>query len=157
MRCLVGSVHGETEIIGLDLGHGGELDVELGQVSTSDFLVEFLGQHVDPEREILRTGPEGDLSEDLVGKGAGHDERRMASSASQVDETTLGEEDDMATIWHGEAIHLWLDIGHRLGGGLEPCNINLDVEVADAAVAIRTQPMREENASLTCKRWRPRA
>lgn len=39
---LVGSVDGEGEVVGLDLGHGGELDVKLGQVSSGDHLVERL-------------------------------------------------------------------------------------------------------------------
>jgi hypothetical protein len=38
-------------------------------------------------------GPEGDLGEDLVGEGARHDPRRVAGSASEVDETSLSEED----------------------------------------------------------------
>lgn len=39
---LVRSVDGKGEVVGLDLGHGGELDVKLGQVGSGDHLVEGL-------------------------------------------------------------------------------------------------------------------
>ena len=42
---LVRAVDRDIEIIRLSLGEGGELNVELGQVSARDLLVEFLGQH----------------------------------------------------------------------------------------------------------------
>lgn len=70
---LVRTLDGQTKVVGLDLGHGGELDAELSQVGTSDLLVERLGEHVDTERVSLRVSPKGDLSQNLVGKRAGHD------------------------------------------------------------------------------------
>lgn len=82
---LVGSVDGEGEVVGLDLGHGGELDVKLGQVSSGDHLVEgliddsdrrlasahqagqtdtaHLGKDVDTKGVLLVLSPEGDLCE----------------------------------------------------------------------------------------------
>ncbi len=42
---LVRAVDRDIEVLRLSLGEGGELNVELGQVSTRDLLVEFLGQH----------------------------------------------------------------------------------------------------------------
>ena len=92
---LVGTVLGKVEVLGLLIAEDGQLDVELLEVSTSDLLIQLLGQDVDTERELLRGCPEGDLSEDLVGEGAGHDEGRVSGSASEVDKTTLGEEDDV--------------------------------------------------------------
>lgn len=79
---LVGAIDGDVQVTGLGLGQGGQLDIEGGQVGTGDLLVELLGEHVDTERELLGGGPEGDLGEDLVGEGAGHDERRVTSSTS---------------------------------------------------------------------------
>jgi hypothetical protein len=55
------------------------------------------------------------LSEDLVGEGAGHDERRVASGTSQVYETALSEENDVVAIGHEETINLRLDVGNALG------------------------------------------
>jgi hypothetical protein len=34
----------------------------------------------------------------------------VSSSASQVDETALGEEDDVAAVLHLESVDLWLDV-----------------------------------------------
>ena len=100
--------------IGLALGGAGELDVLLGEL-----LVAGLVQH--------------DLGKDLVGEGAGHDEGRVASGASQVDETALSEEDDVAAVLHEVAVDLGLDAGDRLGVLLEPRNVDFDIEVTDVA------------------------
>jgi len=40
---------------------------------------------VNSERVLLVLGPESDLSKDLVGERAGHDERRVSGSTSEVD------------------------------------------------------------------------
>ena len=129
---LVRTVDRKTEVVGLCLGESGELDVELGKMGTGDFLVEFLGEHVDAERELLGSLPEGNLSKDLVGEGAGHDEGRVASRTAEVHETALSEEDNVTAIGHGEAINLGLDIDNRLGVGLEPCNVDLNIKVTNA-------------------------
>lgn len=92
---LVGTVLGKVEVLGLRVGKDGQLDTKLPEVSTSDLLIQSLGQNVDAKRELLRGRPEGDLSENLVGEGAGHDERWMSGSASEVDETTFGKENNM--------------------------------------------------------------
>lgn len=42
---LVRTVDRDIEILGLDVGELGELDVEIRQVKTGDLLVELLGQH----------------------------------------------------------------------------------------------------------------
>lgn len=47
---LVRTANGETEVVGLLCGHGGELDVELTQVGTSDLLVKSLGEHATSQR-----------------------------------------------------------------------------------------------------------
>jgi hypothetical protein len=58
---LVGASNREREVVGLDLGHGRQLDVELGQVGAGDLLVEGLGEDVNAERVLLRLGPKSDL------------------------------------------------------------------------------------------------
>ena len=50
----------------------------------------------------------------------------------QVDETTLGEEDDVAAVSHGVAIDLGLDIRDGDSVGLEPGDVDLDIKVSDA-------------------------
>jgi len=42
---LVGTVLGETKVVGLLGGHGGELDAKLTEMGSSNLLVEGLGEH----------------------------------------------------------------------------------------------------------------
>ena len=42
---LVGTVLGETKVVGLLGGHGGELDAELTEMGSGNLLVEGLGEH----------------------------------------------------------------------------------------------------------------
>lgn len=153
---LVGTVDRDVEVLGLRLGEGGELDVQLRQVGTGDLFVEFLGEHamiyrlhqrpllgavsdhvLDTKRELLRSRPEGNLGEDLVGERAGHDERRVASSATEVDEATFGEEDDVTAAGHGVPVDLRLDVDALLGVGLQPGDVDFNVEVANAKENVR--------------------
>jgi hypothetical protein len=144
---LEGTLDGESEVLGLDLAELGELGVDVVEVEKSDLLVEDLGENVDTDVELTGLAEldvllaellvsslvQHDLGKDLVGERAGHDEGRVASGASQVDETTLGEEDDVAAVLHEEAVDLGLDAGDRFGVLLEPRNVDFDVEVTDVA------------------------
>lgn len=111
---LVDLLHEASDLIGLTLNGAGELDVLLGEL-----LVTGLVQH--------------DLGKDLVGEGAGHDERAVASGAAKVDKTALSEEDDVTARLHGEAVNLGLDGDLLDGVGLEPGNVDLNVEVTNVA------------------------
>jgi hypothetical protein len=142
---LEGTLDGNVEVVGLDLGEGAELGLAVGQVETGDLLVEDLGEDVDADVELAGLGeldvllaPGGiavleqhDLGKDLVGEGAGHDEGGVAGGTAKVDETALGEEDDVAAVLHEETVNLGLDVLDRLGVGLEPGDVNLNVEVAN--------------------------
>lgn len=55
----------------------------------------------------------------------------MASGTSQVDETTLGKEDDVTAGRHEETVDLGLDVGNALGVLLQPGNVNLAIEVTN--------------------------
>ena len=137
----------ETKVLGLNVAELGELNVDVCQVEKGDLLVENLGQNVDTDIELtglaeldvlvaellIRGLVQHDLGKDLVGERAGHDEGRVTSSASQVDETTLGEEDDVAAVVHEVAVDLGLDAGDGLGVLLEPRNVDFDIEVTDVA------------------------
>lgn len=59
-------------------------------------------------------------------------ERGVTSSATQVDKSALGEEDDVSARLHLESVDLGLDLDVLDGVGLQPCNVNLDIEVTDA-------------------------
>jgi hypothetical protein len=155
---LEGTLDGETEVVGLDVGEGGELGVDVLEVEKSDLLVEDLGQDVDSNghdtvleltntltlasageldvllAESLVTGlVQHDLGKDLVGEGAGHDEGRVTSGTAKVDETTLGEEDDVTAGRHEETVDLGLDVLDRGGVLLQPGNVDLNVEVTNVA------------------------
>ena len=66
---LEGTILGNVEILGLLGREDGQLDVELLKVGTGDLLVQILGQDMDAERELFGSGPEGNLSQYLIGKG----------------------------------------------------------------------------------------
>lgn len=133
MLRLEGTLNRNGEVVRLDSSELGELDTELAQMSKGDLLVELLGQDVDTNGPLLGLGPEGDLGKDLVGEGVGHDERGVAGGTAKVDKTTLGKEDDVAAGGHGEAVDLGLDVDALNGVGLEPGNVDLNVEVTNVA------------------------
>ena len=117
------------------------------QVKTGNLLVEDLGQDVDTDGLLARgteldvllaedsilSLEEGDLSKDLVGERAGHDEGRVTSGTSEVNQTTLSQQDDVTAVGHEVTVHLGLDVLDGLGVGLKPGNVNLNVEVTNVA------------------------
>lgn len=66
--------------------------------------------------------------------------RRGGKNAPEVDETSLGEEDDVASGRHGVTVDLGLDVGGLDGVGLDPGDVDLNVEVTDAAREEANQP-----------------
>jgi hypothetical protein len=143
---LEGSLDGQAEVFGLDIGEDGELGVDVVQVAASDLLVELLGENVDTDG-LAATGTEldvllaegdvlgleeGDLGKDLVGERAGHNKGRVAGGTAEVDKTTLSEEDDVLAV-QLVAVNLGLDVLDGLGVGLQPGDVNLDIEVTNVA------------------------
>ena len=128
-----------------DRGELGELSVDVLEVEESDLLVEDLGKDVDTnvtlaggtELNVLLAElgvialEEENLGEDLVGERAGHNEGGVAGSTAKVDQSSLSEKDDVVAGWHEVAVDLWLDVLDGLGVGLEPGNVDLNVEVTD--------------------------
>lgn len=108
-------------------------------------LVQDLWENVDTNLELLglaelnvllaESGILGleqhDLSKDLVGEGAGHDEGRVTGSTSQVNETTLGKEDDVTAVLHEVSVDLWLNVLNAGSVCLQPGNVNLNIEVTN--------------------------
>lgn len=117
------------------------------EVETGDLLVEDLGKDVDLLLELAGLAvldvlggelsivglEQHDLGKDLVGERAGHDERRVASGAAKVDKATLSKEDDVAAVLHEEAVNLGLDVLDGSSVGLEPRDVDLDIEVTNVA------------------------
>ena len=58
---------------------------------------------------------------------------RVTHGTAEVNETTLGQEDDVLAVGEGEPVDLRLDVGLLGGVVLKPLDINLTVEVADVA------------------------
>lgn len=124
-----------------------ELHTKVVEVKTSDSLVKDLGENVDTNGERTGLGKlnvlaaellvvsveQSNLSKDLVGERARHDKRGVAGGASQVDKTSLSKEDNVATAGHSVSVDLGLDVDDRLGVGLEPGDINLNVKVTNVA------------------------
>ena len=77
--------------------------------------------------------PELNLGQDLVGEGAGHDKAGVTHGTAQVDQTTLGQEDDVLAVLHGEPVDLGLDVGLLGAVLLQPLDVDLAVEVTDVA------------------------
>ena len=137
----------QTKVVGLDRSELGQLDVDVLQVQTGHLLVEDLGQHVDTngllagstELDVLLTEgsvlglEQSNLGQDLVGERARHDERRVTGGTAKVDQTTLRQEDDVAAVGHQVTVNLGLDVLDALGVGLEPGNVDFNVEVTDVA------------------------
>lgn len=130
---LVRTGGGQTQVVGLDRGQLGQLDSQGDQVGSGDLLVQLLGQEMNTDGVSLRLGPELDLGQDLVGERTGHDERGVTSGTTQVDQSTFGQKDDMLAALHGVSVDLGLDVGDGGGVGLQPRNIDFDVEVTDVA------------------------
>ena len=144
---LEGTLDVQTEVVGLDRGKLGQLGVDVLQVKTGNLLVEDLGQDVDTDGLLARgteldvllaedsilSLEEGDLSKDLVGERAGHDEGRVTSGTSEVNQTTLSQQDDVTAVRHEVTVNLGLDVLDGLGVGLEPGNVDLNVEVTNVA------------------------
>ena len=129
---LVWSKLGNAEVIRLVLGKGGKLDAEMLQVSFGHLFVELFGQHVDADLVFLVFGPEFDLGQDLIGEGVAHHERGMSHGATEIDETALGEEDDVFAVFERVTVHLGLDV--VLAGILvEPGGVDLAIEMSDVA------------------------
>jgi len=103
-------------------------------VETGDLLVEVLGQDVDLALILTRLAliPQLKLSNNLVGERARHDERGVASGATEVEETALSKDDDTVASGEDELINLRLDVEALDAGVLEETShVNLVIEVTD--------------------------
>jgi len=139
---LVWAVSGNTKVFRLIISKTSQINVKALELETSNFLVKLLGEEVNANIVLGRLGPEGELSEHLIGERRRHNKGRMAISATEVDKTALREEEDSATSRKLIEINLRLDVS-ALGVSLQPLNVNLNIEVTDIANNSRVLHLKE--------------
>lgn len=66
MGSLEGALVGDTQVLGLLGGEGGEAGAELLQVETGNLLIELLGQEVHSDGVLVGLGPQGNLGQHLA-------------------------------------------------------------------------------------------
>ncbi|KAH3687522.1 hypothetical protein WICPIJ_001484 [Wickerhamomyces pijperi] len=71
------------------------------------------------------------LSQDLVGERTGHDERGVTGGTTQVDQSTFGQKNDVAAVLQQVTVNLWLDVDNVNSVGLQPSNVDFNVEVTN--------------------------
>lgn len=143
---LVRTLDWDTQVLALDLSQLGELSANVGQVASSHGLVQDLWQDVNAQVELFGLEfwellfessvislEQGDLSQNLVGERTRHDKRCVSGGTSQVDQSTLGQQDHMTARLHQVTVDLWLDVDNVLSVGLQPGNVDFDVKVANVA------------------------
>lgn len=147
MVSLVRTHLGDAQVFRLSVSHFGQLDVQVVQVASGDGFVQDLGQGVDVDGEVLQVGEfgellsefvvlgveQGDLGQHLVRERARHHERRVAGGATQVDQSAVGQKDDVAAVLHQVSVDLRLDVDHRFGVVLQPGDVDFNVKVTDVA------------------------
>ena len=132
---LVRTVDWDANVFRLFVGKESELGTKVVKMEAGDLLVEDLGKDVDLVGVVLSGGtlvPELQLSEDLVCERARHDERWVTSGTSQVKKTSLGEDNNTASLNEFEAVDLGLDVD-ALGGLFESIHINFVIEVTNVS------------------------
>merc|ERR1712205_233460 len=96
-----------TNIVRLLLGQCGEVRAESWQVQPGNLLIQRLRQKVHIVLVGLRLLPvlqEVQLSKNLIGERAGHDEGWVASSTTKVEQSASGQDDDAVAIRELEAV-----------------------------------------------------
>lgn len=61
---------------------------------------------MDSQGVLAGVLPQLNLGQHLVSKTVAHDEAGVAHGAAQVDQSALGQDDDVATALHAVAVHL---------------------------------------------------
>ena len=101
-----------------------------------DLFVELLGELVDLVGVLSRVsvGPELNLGKNLVGERGGHDEGRVSGGASEVEESSVGKEDDSVSVGELVAVNLSLDgLVLDFGPFLETSGVDFVIEVSDVS------------------------
>ena len=90
---------GRDAEIGRQLGRQrAELDTKFFKVKHRNLFIKMLWQDINLVLIMLSLGPKFNLCEYLVGERGGHHERWVARCTAQIDQATLGEDDDLLTV-----------------------------------------------------------
>src|SRR5713101_6493436 len=108
------------------VAHGVELEA-------GDFLVQVLGNDVHLRLETLVVRPEVLGGEGLVGETHVHHGSGMAFGGGKVNETSFGEQVDLAAVLHLIFVHHWAHFTLTAGQLLQRWNVDLHVEMARVA------------------------
>merc|ERR1712174_88901 len=107
--------HTDTNVISLLLAELGQLCTQSRQVQICHLLIQSLGQQIDIVLVCLGLLPvlqEIQLTQNLICEGTRHDERWMASSASEIQQPAGCQDDYAVSIREHKPIDLWLDVLH---------------------------------------------
>ncbi len=99
-----------AEIVGLTLRQRLEACAKLAEMQPRNLLIEMLRQRMHTERIALRIIEQLDLRNRLIREAVRHDEARVSGRATQIDEPTLGEQQNAVPIGERDLVHLWLDL-----------------------------------------------
>merc|ERR1719343_1314285 len=131
------AIRADSNVISLLFRQLCHLGAQSWQVQASHLLVQGLGQQVHLILVCLGLFPvleDVKLTQDLIGEGAGHNERWVASGTAQVQQATRCEHDHTMAIREDESVNLWLDVlPLDARESLEACHVDLVVKVADVA------------------------
>mmetsp|Transcript_19665 Transcript_19665/g.21959 ORF Transcript_19665/g.21959 Transcript_19665/m.21959 type:complete len:432 (+) Transcript_19665:23-1318(+) len=133
---LVRTIDVHADVGSLLLRKRRELAAQLVEVEAGDLLVEVLRENVHLVVVLLRglLVPELELSHHLVGERARHDETRVASGATEVEQTAFGKDNDGVALGEHILVHLGLDVDALdTLVSLQAGHVNLVVKVADVA------------------------
>merc|ERR1740121_2744741 len=82
----------------------------------------------------MRVPQEIELTQNLIGERARHDERGMTSRTTQIDESPRRQDNDTVTVGEHKTIHLRLDVLNLdAWEALQAGHVNLIVKVANVA------------------------
>ena len=122
----------DGDVGGLLFGEGGQVYAQLAEMQHRHLLVQGLGQHINLVVVIVRVVPQFDLRQHLVGEGHGHHEGTVTGGATQIHQSSFGQQNDRVAIGERELVHLRLDLDVLDAATLlQLLDLNLDVQVAD--------------------------
>mmetsp|Transcript_5704 Transcript_5704/g.9701 ORF Transcript_5704/g.9701 Transcript_5704/m.9701 type:complete len:397 (-) Transcript_5704:409-1599(-) len=122
----------QLQVIGLFFRQFGQFDAQFVEVQARDFLVKFLWQRVHAQFVVVF--PDRDLCQCLIGERVGHDKRRVTSGATEIDQTTLCQQNDLVAIRECVRINLRFDVDFfDAWVGFQSVDLDFVIKVTDVA------------------------
>src|SRR5271156_1987784 len=88
----------ETEVFELNGCKLGKLDTGFRKMQSSNLFIEDFRKHGNANRPSLLCSPKFNLRKNLIRERSRHDKRRMSSSTTQIDKSSLGKQNNMISI-----------------------------------------------------------